>query len=366
MAYIINATGTLTAETPISVSPPDHFDERPKRLHKLPRMVEYREGSPVQVPVIPASTMRGVLRHALTGFAFGELGGAGTFTVADYVNTAQGGVVDRKAEGEDKPIDFTRSEALRTANPVIGLFGNFGDKMPSRLLMRHAALERPEDIFTVASQVRTDPVERDADIRRLFSKDDLFAFSQQMETRRQFVRLEDKAGRLEKRLKDIADGREEVDGDKVKELKADFDQTKKDHKSLEEGAGGSVNLQQLTPEAEAIAPGATMRHGFTLNGVTLTEASAALLAIEVWVSGGAIVGAMKRNGFGRISGFYDLDARPAHGAARLAPPVNIGRVRWDATGFAAETGAGTLLSEIVAEKERLKTGGMITWRLKAS
>jgi hypothetical protein len=367
MEYIINASGKLTVLTPICVSPPDHFDDR-NRIHKLPRITEYRDGTPVQVPVIPAATLRGVLRHALTGFAFGELGGAGTFTVADYVYTAQGGVVDRKIEGEDKPLDFARSEAIRRDNPIIGLFGSFGDKVPSRLLMQHAALERPEDIFEVAAQVRTDPVERSADIRRLFSPGDLASFSDQMEARRQLVRLEDRIERLDARLRSIEAGKEEADGEKVKALKAERTTAKAALDALAEAAGGSVNLQQLTPRAEAMAPGASLRHGFTLNAVTVPEAAAALLALEVFAADGSTVGAMKRSGHGCLSGHYDLVARPAHGAAKLERPVSIGRVCWgkDADGFIAEIETGPLLSEILVEKQRLIGGGLKSWKLKAA
>ncbi|MSO76757.1 MAG: hypothetical protein EXQ87_07580 [Alphaproteobacteria bacterium] len=369
MAYIITATGTLTVVTPIAVSPPDHEDKRGnKRLHRLARVVEYRDGNPVNVPVIPASTFRGVMRHAISGLAFTEQlsGGGAPFTVNDYVNTAQGGVVDRKAEGEDKPLDFSAAEEIRRRNPIMGLFGNFSDKMPSRLMMRHAALDRPDDIFEVAAQVRTDPVERDADLRRMFSGAELDAFSKQMEARRQLVRIEERIERIENQVARIKKGDEEADPEEVKTLQAELKKENASQGQLAKGAGGSVNLQQITPRAEAIAPGATLRHGFTLNGVTETEAAIALLAIETWVAGGARLGAMRRSGYGVLDGFYDLVARPAYGVARLSPPLAIGRIFWKSGGnLEIEPAGGTIMATIMVEKARIIGGSMREWELRA-
>jgi CRISPR type IV-associated protein Csf2 len=369
-AYIITASGVLTAATPVAVSPPDHVEEvRNKRTHLLPHITEYREGAARKVPIIPASTFRGVLRHAVTGLAFTEQvsRGGGAFTVNDYVNTAQGGVVQRKEEGEDKPLDFSGAEAVRGKNPIMGLFGNFSDKMPSRLLMRHASLEDPEAIFTVAAQVRTDPVERDADLRKMFTREDLDAFSTQMETRRQLVRIEERAERIQSRLDRISQGKEELGAEKVAELKQELKALTEKQGELSKTAGGSVNLQQITPRAQAIAQNATLRHGFTLNGVTVTEAALAVLAYATWVSAGARLGAMRRSGYGQLDGFYDLDARPASGVARLAPPVRIGRMEWSAAEgvLRVQSEAGGLLVEIEAELARILKDGVERWSLRA-
>jgi hypothetical protein len=248
----------------------------------------------------------------------------------------------------------------------MGVFGNFSDKMASRILMRHAALERPDDIFEVAAQVRTDPVERDADIRRMFSGEELDAFSKQMEARRQLVRAAERIERIENELTRIKKGDKEADPEKVKALQSELKETKAKHDALGDGAGGSVNLQQITPRAEAIAPGASLRHGFTLNGVTTTEAAAFLLALETWVAGGARLGAMRRSGYGVLEGHYELEARAAFGTARLEAPTVIGRLSWKAGGnLIVEGVGGPLMSEILGEKSRLIGGGLREWSLKA-
>jgi hypothetical protein len=274
--------------------------------------------------------------------------------------------VHRKEEGEDKPLDFSAAEAVRVRNPIMGLFGNFSDKMPSRLLMRHASLEDPDAFFTVAAQVRTDPVERDADLRRMFQREDLDAFSKQMETRRQLVRAEERIERIEYRLERIKQGKEELDAEKVSALRDELKGLKARAGELAETAGGSVNLQQITPRAEAIAPQATLRHGFTLNGVNTTEAAIALLAFATWISAGARLGAMRRNGYGQLDGFYDLAARAAHGTARLEAPQRIGRIEWTASeGVLRVSPEGTtLLAEIEAERARVIADGIGSWKMR--
>jgi CRISPR type IV-associated protein Csf2 len=369
MNYHITGQGYLTAETPIAVSPPDHFDEG-RRVLRLPREVVYRDGSPQRFPIIPASTIRGVLRHAVTGHAFESLNDTAKkkmFKVNDYIWTAQGGVTDKKEEGVEDFVEISVPERVRQENPIMGLFGNFTYKMGSLVEMRSArAVDGENAIMLVSAQVRTEPLERDYSLLGLFDKTDLGAFKDELIARRMMVKAENQAERLATRLKEVEDGKREMKPDEVKKLKDEIEKLKKQADDLGEKAGGAVNLQQITTRYEAISAGSQLEHGWALKDVSLDEAAVFLLAWRAWVANGSRVGAVSRNGFGKLNGYYDILIKPSQGPERLNAPTRAGRLK-----FSYETGVeidtdNEVMRRIVEAESALRSGGLANWNLKSA
>lgn len=375
MKYTITATGILTAETPVSVSPPDHIDKK-ARLAKLAREIVYQHNVPVETPIIPASTFRGSLRHAVTGYAFEELNaiaGEKIFKVADYIWTAQGGVTQKKEKGTETYVEVEEPARIRVENPIMSLWGNFTHKMASRIEMRAArAIDLEDSIIHVAPQVRTDPMERNYDLQDTFDVLDLEAFNIELESRRKMVKALNEVERLEKILARFKDGKIDMDAKRVKETKRvneTKDRIAKLNAEAEEAAdkaGGTVNLQQRTGKQEAIAQGADLSHGWVLKDVTIGEAAAFILALRVWISNGSRVGAMKRNGFGQLKGFYDLTVKPMSGVDRLRAPTKAGRISFDYESGLSVDSDNAVISEVLLATDALISGGIKDWQLKAS
>jgi CRISPR type IV-associated protein Csf2 len=369
MNYTIAAEGFLTAVTPVAVSPPEHFEEK-NRLFLLPREIVYDGPEPRKYPVIPASTFRGALRHAVTGYAFdtlNESAGRKLFRVNDYIWTAQGGVTDRKAEGAEEYVEISKPERVRSENPIMGLFGNFTFKMGSLVEMRAARAEDGEAaIITVPAQVRTDPLERDYGLLGLFDKTDLGAFKEELIARRAMVKSEKEVERLEAQLRNVKDGKKEMKPEEVQKLRDRVDDLRRRVDELGESAGGAVNLQQITTRVEAIAAGSVLRHGWMLKDVSVEEAAVFLLAWRTWTADGARLGAVARSGFGRLTGSYDILLKPSHGPDRLAAPVRAGKMS-----FSFETGvkidsAHDVLDGVALAEQTLRNGGMAAWNLKSA
>lgn len=369
MNYIIAAQGYLTAETPVAVSPPDHVDKL-RRVHQLARETVYRDGAPEQYPIIPAATFRGVLRHAITGYVFEELNEQAKkklFKINDYIWTAQGGITDKKEEGTEGFVEITVPERVRTENPIMGLWGNFTYKMGSLIEMRSARAVGGENAVTlVPAQVRTDPLERDYALLGLFDKTDLGAFKDELIARRQMIKARNRVELLNLQLKRVSDGKLEMGPEKVKEIKDKVATLEKEAESLEEKAGGAVNLQQITGRQEAITAGAELEHGWTLKDVRIEEAAVFLLALKVWVSNGSRIGALQRSGFGKLKGHYDLLIKPSQGAERLATPVRAGRLK-----FSYETGVeievhDEVLQKVIDAEGKIRAGKFADWKLNAA
>ncbi|QIG50382.1 hypothetical protein G5V57_23215 [Nordella sp. HKS 07] len=369
MNYSITGQGYITAETPVAVSPPDHYSEA-RRLLQLPRETVYRDGSPQKFPIIPASTFRGALRHAVTGHTFealNEVAQKKLFKVNDYIWTAQGGVTDRREEGVESFVEISIPARVRAENPIMGLWGNFTFKMGSLIEMRSArAVDGEAAIVLIPAQVRTDPLERDYGLLGIFDKTDLGAFKDEIIARRQMVKAEKRAEQLEHRLQQVADGKREMTPEQVKALKAEIAQLKDDAEVLAEKAGGAVNLQQITTRYEAIASGGELEHGWALRDVSVDEAAVFLLAWRAWVANGSRVGAIQRSGFGKLKGHYDILIKPSQGANRLDAPVAAGRMKFSyEAGVQIETG-DDVLQKIVGAEDAMRKEGFANWNLKAS
>ena len=91
-------------------------DAETRLLYDLPKL-NWRAG----VPVIPATSIKGALRHLLSDEVFAGASGI-DISMIDYL--AIGGVRQKKTEGKAGVAQSpTEIEKLRSANPLIGVFG---------------------------------------------------------------------------------------------------------------------------------------------------------------------------------------------------------------------------------------------------
>lgn len=130
-------------------------DTETRLLYDLPK-INWRAG----VPVIPASSIKGSLRHLLSDEVFAGATGV-DISLIDYL--AIGGVRQKKAQGEAGTAQSpTEIEKLRSESPLIGVFGASDPIfVTSAFTMFGDAI--PLDTFELEEIpiVRTNPIVRD-------------------------------------------------------------------------------------------------------------------------------------------------------------------------------------------------------------
>lgn len=313
--------GIVRCEQPVSVSPPDHVDKG-TRVSRLPRTTVFRDGASVKVPFVPASTFKGKLRHSVSALLFeiaNEADNTKVYGPSDYQWTAQGGLYDRKKEGEESGfVDFNEIARLRE-NPLTSLFGAFG--VSSRLSISDLVPTTPNCLVPLTPGVRANPFTR-ADLGEVLAEDE--DYIRGMEVRLKLNKLDTERERAERTLSQVERGKIKMDPDKVKALAERKTEIETDIEALSEEAGGFVNLQQILPSQEAIAAGTELAS--TIHGIRLKDDEAAMIFVALMAFGlnGSRIGAKAALGRGLVSVEYDVRVRVDR---ERGPRRDIGRIR---------------------------------------
>lgn len=314
--------GTLTAVTPIAIIVPGSEDGRTPA--GAPRKRLLRDGIVTETVYVPPSSLRGRLRHLLTSEVMRlqhEADGR-VFRPEDYIDTALGGVKDRKAEGEDdRRVDLKAIRETRARNPVVSLFGSMASGISGRLMVGDMTPSEPIAPASTGRSVRANPFVRNPAILDLLDRARFEEFTRLNDRRTQANRDEDKAKRLEQQLRgkkragsDLAEvaALEEERAALLAKAKAGFAE-----------AGGAVNIQQPLPGYDVIPEGSVMTNRIRLIEGTEVEMALLLLALDL-LAKRPLIGGHTAHGCGEIAGSWrarlqDADGLAEAGILRLEP-----------------------------------------------
>ena len=200
----LEMTGTVTAESDISVSPPDHSrKEGRSTVMTLPRKSVWRRGHLVTTVYLPGSSLRGALRNtASRAVAAARATGTSRMTPDAFLLLAKGGIKDRKEAGTDeRVVNYAAMETLRREQPIVSLFGAMAEKIAGRWQIGDAVprepLERPNH---KGRGVRSHPFQRQPDLAAFMNKAEYESFLEKDAKRVEANVAERKAKGLEEKM----------------------------------------------------------------------------------------------------------------------------------------------------------------------
>lgn len=304
----LKMTGTITAESDISVSPPDHSRKEGRTtIMTLPEKSVWDGGELVTTVYVPGSSVRGALRNnASRAIAATRAKGQSRMTPDDFLLMAKGGIKDRKAAGTDeRVVDYEAVARLRSEEPIVSLFGAMAEKITGRWQIGDAVpvepLKKPN---RKGRGVRSHPFQRQPDLAGFMDGSAYERFLENDAERVEANIAEDKAESLGKRIGN-EQKRQEPDLDRIQEWKYEQQRRKEHAATLREAAGGAVNIQQVLGGWEAIPAGTRMNHRMRIRGATEDELAWAFFAVRQLAKEGRL-GAHESAGEGYFSARYDL------------------------------------------------------------
>ncbi len=326
----VTLTGTITAETDISVSPPDHSKKIGlATIQTLPQKSVWQAGQLLTMPYIPASSIRGALRNnASRALAAARARMQNAMTPDDYLLVAKGGIKDRKTAGRDeRVVDYEAAAALRKQQPLISLFGAMAEKIIGKWQVGEATPLAPLEPNHKGRGVRSHPFQREPELAALMDKRSYEAFLETDAKRVEANIAEDKVEGLDRRIWQEK-RRPEPDLDKIEAWKTETSDLKAEAEKLRQEAGGVVNVQQVLGGWEAIPAGTEMSHRMRLREVTEEEMAFALFALRCLARQGRL-GAHESSGEGYISAEYDIKAAEDGGEFVAAGTLRVAEFRLD-------------------------------------
>lgn len=314
--------GTLTATTPIAIILPPGKDDRPPA--GAPRKRLLREGVMVETVYVPPSSLRGRLRHLLTTelMRLQNAADGRVFAPEDYIDTALGGVKDRKAEGEDdRRVDLKAIREIRERNPVVSMFGSMVSRVAGRLVVGDMTPVEPIAPISTGRSVRANPFVRNPAVIELLDTARFDEFVRLNDLRTAANREEDEAQRLQRRLG--ARKRAGAEAEEVRGIEAQIVDLKKRYDAGFEAAGGAVNIQQLLDGYDVIPEGTVMTNRIRLIEGTEVEIVLLLLALDL-LAKRPLIGGHTAHGCGEIAGAWRIRLQTADvlvdaGTLRLEP-----------------------------------------------
>ena len=305
--------GTLTAVTPIAIILPGSEDKRTPAGAPRKRML--RDGVMVDTAYVPPSSLRGRLRHLLTTevMRLQHAADGRVFTPEDYIDTALGGVKDRKAEGDDeRRVDLKAIRALRARNPVVSLFGSMVSAVSGRLMVGDMTPVDPVAASGTGRSVRAHPFMRNPAVLDLLDPARFDEFTRLNDLRTEANRAEDTAQRTQREL-----ARKKRGGAALEVVTALEEQIAEGQSRAKAGfqhAGGAVNIQQLLDGYDVIPEGTVMTNRIRLIDGTEAEVALLLLALDL-LARRPLIGGHIAHGCGEIAGSWQARIGDAGGVA---------------------------------------------------
>ena len=305
--------GTLTAVTPIAIILPGSEDKRTPAGAPRKRML--RDGVMVDTAYVPPSSLRGRLRHLLTTevMRLQHAADGRVFTPEDYIDTALGGVKDRKAEGDDeRRVDLKAIRALRARNPVVSLFGSMVSAVSGRLMVGDMTPVDPVAASGTGRSVRAHPFMRNPAVLHLLDPARFDEFTRLNDLRTEANRAEDTAQRTQREL-----ARKKRGGAALEVVTALEEQIAEGQSRAKAGfqhAGGAVNIQQLLDGYDVIPEGTVMTNRIRLIDGTEAEVALLLLALDL-LARRPLIGGHIAHGCGEIAGSWQARIGDAGGVA---------------------------------------------------
>ena len=304
----LEMTGTITAESDISVSPPDHSrNEGRAKVMTLPEKSVWRGGQLMTTVYVPGSSIRGALRNtASRTLAAARARGRSPMTPDEFLLIAKGGIKDRKGAGTDeRVVDYKAIAKRRSEQPIVSLFGAMAEKIAGRWQIGDAVPREPlEKPNRKGRGVRSHPFQRQPELAGFMDASEYESFLENDAKRVEANLAEDKAESLGRKIGSERKS-QEPDNERIEAWKAEQENLKEKAGKLREEAGGAVNIQQLLGGWEAIPAGTRMDHRMRLREATEDELAWAFFALRRLARDGRI-GAHESAGEGYFSAEYRL------------------------------------------------------------
>ncbi len=306
--YIVRLDGALTAQTPLTTTPPaskgrPHDPDRPL---PLPKMVVAYGDSRVTVPYLPGSGIRGRLRRCGVDIAGGAMPDG--FRLNDYYYLAIGGVKGGDAE---RKSDFAAAVTRRAVNPLVGLFGAAAPWMQGRLSVSHAVPTTPVVEQSVTG-ARLDDIGGAGTAITLLRPEDQaqwidMAFHNAERSRKDAVL---------RRLKTELAGRGRAGTLERAQLQAGIDALTQEIAGHTASAYADLSVQRPLSGYEFIAPGTVLGQSMTLTHATAFEIGAFVEILRAFALN-PVLGGKVAHGNGVVSAQWTVTVRESHRADRL-------------------------------------------------
>ena len=321
----LEMTGTMTAESDISVSPPDHSEKRGRStVMTLPRKSVWRRGNLVTTVYLPGSSLRGALRNtASRAVAAARATGTSPMTPDAFLLLAKGGIKDRKEAGTDeRVVNYEAMENLRREQPIVSLFGAMAEKIAGRWQIGDAVPREPlQSPNHKGRGVRSHPFQRQPELAAFMDEKEYESFLEKDAKRVAANVAEDKAESLDRKIR-TEQKLQEPDNERIEKWKDEQKGLKEKVEALRKEAGGVVNIQQLLGGWEAIPAGTEMDHRMRLRGANETELAWAFFALHRLAREGRI-GAHESAGEGYFRAEYALRLAVDDGDFRAAGTLRL-------------------------------------------
>ena len=306
--YIVRLDGALTAETPLTTTPPalrgrPHDADLPL---PLPKMVVTYGDTRTTVPYMPGSGIRGRLRRCGVDIARRTLPEG--LRLQDYYYLAIGGVKGGEAE---RKSDFAAAAARRAANPLIGLFGAGTPWMQGRLSVGHAVPRTPITEQSVTG-ARLDDIGGAGTAMTLLRAEDQaqwieMAFHNAERSRKDAVL---------RRLKADLTGRGRGNAAERAERQAGMETLSREIAGHTARTYAGLSVQRPLSGYEFIAPGTVLNQSMTLTHATLFEIGAFVAILRAFALN-PVLGGKAAHGNGVVSARWTVTARESQAAEVL-------------------------------------------------
>jgi hypothetical protein len=300
--------GVITAESPLATTLPNLHNARRSDLPTaLPRMSIYTESGLEETVYFPGSGIRGKLRRCARDIVrtkvIEESGNPTPFSIMTHYYLTLGGVKDSEPE---KRHDITRTETLRTENPLISLFGASTPWLASKLMVGHAIPSYPLSQPFVIPGVRSNDFARNPEQLKFLPPDDVGLMLEEALLNQQRSHLKQELATLEKSIKKRDSEKNSPNHQKLPDdgsgppLEERIEQIQQEIQEINEKSQFTVSVGMPLSGYEAIPQNTQMTQRIILRNVTPVELSLFLQALDQFALD-PIIGSQASTGCGMIS-----------------------------------------------------------------
>ena len=299
--YTLVLEGTITAEEPLTTTPPTPKNAMKPDHSALPRIPMGGGDVTELTPYFPGGGLRGVLRRR----AFDEARSRGeTYTLRDYNYIVIGGVKGRKDDpsAADDKGDLLKTLEMRNRNPLVGLFGAGDPWATGCLAVGHAIPEKKVEPAIITG-MRRDDFARGGEQLTLLSVEEQARWLETAQNNSKRSKLTTDIEAIDKKLGVPGKGRgkrAELSPEETEALKASRAQKQAELDGLGETVS-SVSTQLPLAGYEVIPAGTKLNQRFVLRNARVQEIGLFLKALNRFAFDPHI-GAKFAHGCGLVSG----------------------------------------------------------------
>lgn len=307
--YTLILTGTVESQSPISIVPPSWSKKTPDRtpmmIPKMPRLVE---GRYIDVPYIPATTLRGRIRRCardvVRDAVIAKTGNPKPFDLDTAYFLTLGGIKDK---GSEDKRTVALEQQWRNQNPLLSLFGSGAPFVEGRASIGNAVPAIAVPIMAVDG-VRSDDFRRSPNEIRFLNDADVSELIRRQTGNQTRSAVNADLKTLKRSLKNTTGDEREALVAKIAATEAELD--------AQEKSTGAVSVGMPLSGYEAIPPNVQMQHRMRLTNVTLEEIGLFLAALNRFALH-PIVGAHASVGGGEISAQWSVEQVESTGRKKL-------------------------------------------------